>query len=72
MGAVPPERDLEKLLASLAPEIRPGTYGFCTVDEVPETRSIMRFEESEGTTLVVSVEDAERVGLAYDYPASGS
>lgn len=62
----PGELDVEKMLASLAVERRPGTYTFVAV-EVP-TPGLMAaaqamVAEGELTTLVLPVESAARAGL---------
>jgi uncharacterized protein len=65
------ELDLRVLLTGMKPEMPPGIFVFCAISEeteIPEaTRPILTFREREGTTLVVRREEAERLGLAYQF-----
>lgn len=66
-----PEKDLGRLLASIEPELRPGTYVFCALgdDEPPAGLAfLMLFREPEGVTVVVRAEDARSAGLACEFP----
>lgn len=67
------ERDLEALLRNVKPEMRPGIFVFCTIptgESVPATFSpLLTFREQEGTTLVISREEAEAAGLRYALPS---
>ena len=66
-----PEKDLGRLLASIEPELHPGTYVFCALgdDEPPPGLAVlMLFRESEGVTVVVGAEDARSAGLACAFP----
>ncbi|MGW0468802.1 ACT domain-containing protein [Streptomyces sp. NPDC003027] len=65
------ERDLTRLVAGMRPELNPGRYVFVTVDgPVPAGLSpVATVAETEGLTLVVRQEEADRAGLAYDYVA---
>ncbi|MFJ8668729.1 ACT domain-containing protein [Streptomyces sp. NPDC093600] len=65
------ERDLTRLVAGMRPELNPGRYVFVTVDgPVPAGLTpVATVAESEGLTLVVRQEEADRAGLAYDYVA---
>lgn len=65
------EADLQKLLSSMSPELRPGRYVF-TVAEAgipPGVTPVVTVAEQEGLTLVVRLEEADTAGLAYDYVA---
>ena len=67
------ETNLSRLLASLSPRLNPGRFVFCsvpqpTVVQVAAALGIVR--EAEGTTLILAREEAERLGLAYDYLAA--
>jgi hypothetical protein len=61
------ERDLQVLLENMRPEMRPGTFVFCTIpadETIPAALDpLMTFREHEGTTLVISREEAEAAGL---------
>jgi hypothetical protein len=67
------ERDLTALLQNMKPELRPGIFVFCTLAPgapVPATVDpLLTFREREGTTLVVSREEAEAAGLACVFPS---
>jgi uncharacterized protein len=67
------ERDLARLLAGLDPEAAAEAYVFAIAPDrvVPAgLRPFATVEEQEGLTLVVRREDADRLGLAYDYVAA--
>lgn len=67
------ETSLGKLLGSLSPQLNPGHYVFCSVapDSPLDTQSIIgSFREAEGLTLILAQEDADRLGLNYDYLAA--
>ncbi|MFJ1576262.1 ACT domain-containing protein [Streptomyces sp. NPDC088182] len=67
------ESDLRKLLSGMRPQLNPGRYVFSTVDGgggVPAgVTPVVTVAEQEGLTLVVRLEDADTVGLPYDYVA---
>jgi hypothetical protein len=62
--------ELDKLLKSMKPEIQNGDYVFCTVDgdysDYAHLSPLAFFVESEGLTLIVSVEAAEKGQLEYE------
>ena len=62
--------ELDELLKSMSPEIKSGEYVFCTVDgeysHYAHLRPLAFFMESEGLTLIISVEAAEKAKLAYE------
>ncbi|MFB7260492.1 ACT domain-containing protein [Streptomyces nojiriensis] len=67
------EKDLRKLLASMSPQLNDGEYVFTLAPggEVPAgIRPVATVLEEEGLTLVVSRQDADQEGLAYDYVAA--
>lgn len=65
------ERALDALLRHMKPELRPGSFVFCTIppnDGIPTTVSpLLTFREQEGTTLVILREEAEAAGLRYAF-----
>ena len=65
------ELDLQVLLTGMKPEMQPGIFVFCTISEETEipvgTKPLLTFREREGMTLVVRQEQAERLGLAYQF-----
>ncbi|XQE66242.1 ACT domain-containing protein [Pseudomonas sp. P3C3] len=67
------ETNLSRLLASLSPRLNPGSFVFCSVSQptvVQVATALGSFREAEGTTLILAREEAERLGLAYDYLAA--
>ncbi len=63
--------DLDKLLSNMSPELLKNEYVFCTVpggtyDNYKDLNPIATFNESEGLTLVLTIEDADRSGLQYE------
>jgi hypothetical protein len=64
------ERDLATLLKHMKPELRPGVFVFCTIatnEIVPAIDPLMTFREQEGTTLVITREEAEAAGLRHAF-----
>ncbi len=59
-------------MANMHPELRDEEFVFVSVSEdTAATRlrsAIFTFRESEGVTLVLSREEAEKAGLAFTYP----
>lgn len=65
------ERDLRTLIATMRPELQPGRFVFATVPEPPEgCTPVVQVREDEGVTLVVPQDEADRLGLDYDYVAA--
>ncbi len=67
------ETNLSHLLASLSPRLNPGRFVFCSVPQptvVQVAAALGSFREAEGTTLILAREEAERLGLTYDYLAA--
>lgn len=67
------ETNLSRLLASLSPRLNPGRFVFCSVPQptvVQVAAALGSFREAEGTTLILAREEAERLGLTYDYLAA--
>jgi hypothetical protein len=67
------EKDLDMLLESMKPELRPGEYVFCTVEDlnaVSPAESILIFREDEGTTVIVRKEIADKLRLNYSFVAA--
>lgn len=62
--------ELEELLKSMSPEIQDGEYVFCTVDgdysEYLHLHPLACFKETEGLTLIVSVDAAKQAKLSFD------
>ncbi|MFE7560102.1 ACT domain-containing protein [Kitasatospora sp. NPDC057500] len=66
------ERDLAKLLRDLHPLLNPGRYVYCTLPtKVPAgLRPVATVAEPEGVTVVVAQEEADALGLRYEYVAA--
>jgi ribosomal protein S18 acetylase RimI-like enzyme len=67
-----PERNLHRLLASIAPKRHAGVYLFCEVPSgvVPEgIEPQMTFREGDTTTVVVEEDQAEAAGIAGELPS---
>lgn len=70
---MPGETNLSRLLASMAPELQPGAYVFCTVQDlsrVPLQDIIGSFREAEGWTLILSQPLADQHRLPYTFVAA--
>ncbi len=67
------ETDLERLIAGMDPELRPGVHVFATLPPgaaIPEGATpVMVFREEEGTTLILERGAAEAAGLAGAFPS---
>jgi hypothetical protein len=71
VGQMAGERDLGTLLASMEPERRPGRFVYVTVDQQPAGAApVAVVHEDEGVTLVLAQEQADRLGLDYDFVAA--
>lgn len=64
--------DLDELLSALDPGLEPGEFGFCTVaghSAIPDgVQPWAAIGEQEGLTLVLTVDEAARAGLAFEGP----
>jgi hypothetical protein len=65
------ERDLDRLLRSMKPEMQDGVFVFCTLPagrEIPQNlKPVHIFHEREGTAFVVRREEAEAAGSPYQF-----
>ncbi|CAN7237982.1 ACT domain-containing protein [Mesorhizobium sp. LjRoot246] len=65
------ETDLKTLLASMTPELLAGIYVFATlapgVAQPEDVEPVMVFREREGTTLIVTEEEANAAGLTASF-----
>ena len=65
------ETDLDTLIRSMQPALAPGALVFVTLPAgaVPAGLDpVMRFEEAEGTTLILPRAQAEGLGLPFQFP----
>ena len=64
------ETDLQRLLGTLEPTLRPETYVFASVKaafDASDLGPLMRFCEAEGDTLILPQAAAVEAGLDYDF-----
>jgi hypothetical protein len=61
-----PERDLDRLLATLEPVRRPGEYVFVSTSDDVVLSSLATVHEDEGVSHVVERSVADELGLVYD------
>jgi uncharacterized protein len=67
------ERDLNRLLACLDPVQRAGTFVFACIDDEARLEAVTpdaTIREDDGLTVVLRREQADRLGIAYDYVAA--
>ncbi|MBM7061664.1 ACT domain-containing protein [Pseudomonas sp. UL073] len=67
------ETSLAVLLRSLAPQLNPGRYVFCTLPDPTALQGSVplgSFREREGLTAILEQAEADRLGLAYSYVAA--
>lgn len=66
-----PVRDLETLLQWLDPALQPGAYAFCDATGVSDlSTAVAIVRESEGTTAIVPVGEALRLGWTVEFRAA--
>ena len=68
------ENNLEHILKNLKPVLHPGKYVFSSQSSdksVPIESVIGTFTEKEGTTLILSLENAVKLGMNYEYVPLG-
>ena len=68
-----PESNLQKLLATMKPELQPGEYVFASVavddSNIAQDSIVGWFRESEGITLIVERSAAIAAGLEFSFPS---
>lgn len=67
------ERDLQRLLASMEPVLRPGSFVIAVVRDESRVEHLApdaTVREEEGLTVVLPRERADALGLAYEYVAA--
>ncbi len=70
MGA---EKNLAVLLAAIRPKLNEGEYVFCVTNDrdlIDGVNAVSKFQEKEGTTLIIEKGQADKLNLAYDYIAA--
>lgn len=65
------ELNLKTLLRDMKPVMQEGIFVFCTIVKdgpIPASiNPVLTFRETEGTTVVIPREEAERAGLSYQF-----
>ncbi len=67
------ETNLKVLINNMEPVLNKGTYVFTTVKDInsiPREITVCEIKELEGTTIVLSKENADKYGLSYEYIAA--
>jgi hypothetical protein len=68
-----PESDLQKLLATMKPELQPGEYVFVSANvedsNIGQDAVVGWFRESEGTTLILERSAAIAAGKEFSFPS---
>jgi hypothetical protein len=65
------ETNLDRLIGSMHPVLHGEAYVFTTTSDprvVRDARAKMTFREAEGVTLILAEDEAERLGLAGEFP----
>ena len=70
------ETDLSQVLVSLAPQLMERDFVFCSIQDATygdfaELSPIACFRESEGLTLVLAKENADKAGFTYESQFKG-
>ena len=63
------EHDLDRLLATMQPVVRPGEFVFASLAATPDVECEVTVREDEGLTCVVRREIADTMGWPYDFVA---
>jgi len=67
------ETNLAKLISNMEPVLNEGEYVFASVPDIsliPRAITICEMREKEGMTVVVSKQDAEKLGLPFEFVAA--
>lgn len=67
------ETDLSILIANMEPVLNEGEYVFVSVSDlrsIPKDNIISQIKEKEGITVILSKENADALGLKYDFIAA--
>ena len=67
------ETNLQELIANMEPVLNTGAYIFATVSDstlIPREITICEFKEKEGTTVILSKENAEALNLSFEFVAA--
>lgn len=64
------ESDLDKLLQQMAPQVQPGTFVYCTLRDASLLHGlepVCTMREAEGLTAIVPKEQAQALGIAFQF-----
>jgi len=66
------ETNINRLIASMSPQLHEGEYVFVTLKEaeankIPRSIPVFEFKETEGITLILERQIANKLGLDYDF-----
>ncbi|SDZ21043.1 ACT domain-containing protein [Pseudomonas sp. NFIX28] len=67
------ETSLDTLLRSMSPQLNHGDYVFCSIADQARLEGaevLGSFREQEGLTVILERQQAERLGLDFDYVAA--
>ncbi|KAF0865088.1 ACT domain-containing protein [Pseudomonas sp. LD120] len=67
------ETSLATLLRSMSPQLNDGQYVFCSITDrslLQDCEVLGSFQEREGLTVILQRQQAERLGLSFDYVAA--
>ncbi len=67
------ETSLATLLRSMSPQLNDGEYVFCSLTDpslLQDCEVLGSFREREGLTVILPRQQAERLGLTFDYVAA--
>jgi len=67
------ETNLQSLISNMEPVLNEGEYVFSTVtdiDSIPRKDTICEIKEKEGVTVILSIENAKKLGLSFEYLAA--
>ncbi|OLF51625.1 ACT domain-containing protein [Pseudomonas chlororaphis] len=67
------ETALDTLLRSMSPQLNRGDYVFCSIADralLDDCEVLGSFREQEGLTVILERQQAERLGLGFDYVAA--
>lgn len=65
--------NLEQLIANMEPVLNEGAYVFAAVSDIssiPRSMTICEMKEKEGMTVVLTKEDAQNLGISFDFVAA--
>ena len=67
------ETNLQALISNMEPVLNEGEYVFSTVtdiDTIPRKDTVCEVKEKEGVTVILSIENAKKLGLPYTFVAA--